>query len=297
MGKIKYVLAFANKQRASCGKRDTPLPIPEHVDFDLWCGPARKVPIYRNQLQYDCSFDWNTGDGESCNQGVHEVDVARWCLGEQTLPTRVMSMGGRFLFDDACDVPNTQIIYYAFPTAPIVYEVHNLCRSKGSSEMPTLRGERVGVIAECEGGSVSLYRGVAWDNQGKVVQRFSGGGDHFANFIQAVRSGRREDLNADVEVGHISTAVCHLGNISYRLGQAASESDQLAALESIPVWTETHERFVSHLEANGIGVHTATLGPWLEVDRQNECIKNHDQPNRLAHGFYREPYLVPDLSG
>src|SRR3990172_6060698 len=100
LGKIKYITAFANKARSSCGKRATPLPIPDTVDCDLWCGPAKKLPIYRDMLQYDCSFDWNTGDGESCNQGVHEVDVARWCLGEELLPRRVMSIGGRFLFND-----------------------------------------------------------------------------------------------------------------------------------------------------------------------------------------------------
>jgi predicted dehydrogenase len=302
LGKIKYVTAFANKARSSCGKRATPLPIPETVDYDLWCGPARKVPIYRDRLQYDCSFDWNTGDGESCNQGVHEVDVARWCLGETMLPRRVMSIGGRFVFDDACEVPNTQIIYYDFPTAPLLYEVHNLRRSKGSSAMPSFRGEGVGVIVHCEGGSVSLYRGKAWDNHGKQVRTFSGGGDHFANFIQAVRAGGHrggavvgEKLNADVEVGHVSTAVCHTGNISYRVGRVASEREQRAELRDIPVWTEMYERFLSHLEANQIDPNTAILGPWLQLDHEHECFKDHAEANRLVRGFYREPYVVPEI--
>jgi predicted dehydrogenase len=296
LGKIKYITAFANKGRSSCGKRQTPLPIPDSVDFDLWCGPARKVPIYRNQLQYDCSFDWNTGDGESCNQGVHEVDVARWCLGETLLPRRVMSMGGRFTFDDACDVPNTQVIYYDFPTAPLLYEVHNLRRAKGLSAMPSFRGEAVGVIVHCEGGSVSLYRGIAWDNHGKQVQRFSGGGDHFANFIEAVRANSREKLNADVEEGHRSTAVCHVGNISYRLGRAASEQQQRAQLEEIPIWTEMYERFLSHLDANQIDASTVILGPWLEIDREHERFQDNEEANKLARGFYREPYRVPELT-
>jgi predicted dehydrogenase len=297
LGKIRYVTAFANKGRSSCGKRQTPLPIPDSVDYDLWCGPAKKVPIYRDRLQYDCSFDWNTGDGESCNQGIHEVDVARWCLGETVLPRRVMSIGGRFVFDDACDVPNTQIIYYDFPTAPLLYEVHNLRRAKGSSTMPSFRGEGVGVIVHCEGGSVSLYRGKAWDNHGNQVKSFSGGGDHFANFIAAVRAGSREKLNAEVEVGHRSTAVCHAGNISYRVGHAAPEEQQRAQLRDIPIWTEMYERFLSHLEANQIDPNTAILGPWLEVDRENECFQDHEEANRLVRGFYREPYLVPELSG
>ncbi len=296
LGPIRYITAFANKRRTSCGKRDTPLPIPETLDYDLWCGPAQKVPIYRNRLQYDCSFDWNTGDGESCNQGVHEVDVARWCLGEQKLPRRVISIGGRFLFNDACNTPNTQIIYYDFPTAPVLYEVHNLTKKKNSNEMPTFRGELVGVIVECEGGSVSLYRGIAWDKDGKVVKKFSGDGNHFVNFIEAVRKGDRSILHADVEVGHVSTAVCHTGNISYRVGHVASEKEQRRAIAAVAIFNEMYERFLEHLRAHEIDPSTATLGLWLEVDRENECFKDHEEANMLVHGFYRPPYVIPDLS-
>jgi len=296
LGKIRYVTAFANKPRPSCGKRETPLPIPDNVDYDLWCGPAKKVPIYRDKLQYDCSFDWNTGDGESCNQGVHEMDVARWCLDERMLPRRVMSIGGRFLFNDACDVPNTQIIYYDFPTAPVLYEVHNLSRGKDSKEAPDFRGERVGVIADCEGGSVSLYRGTAWDKDGKQVKTFSGGGDHFANFIAAVRSGRREDLNAEVLEGHVSTAVCHTGNISFRLGRKATKKQMRASVQDIPILNDMFDRLLEHLTAHEIDAGAATLGPWLDIDRENERFKDNEQANRLVHGFYRSPYIVPDLS-
>jgi len=297
LGKIKYITAFANKPRVSCGKRDTPLPIPDTVDYDLWCGPAKKVPIYRDRLQYDCSFDWNTGDGESCNQGVHEVDVARWCLGETMLPARVMSIGGRFVFNDACDVPNTQIIYYDFPTAPILYEVHNLTKAKESKEMPDFRGERVGVIVNCEGGSVSLYRGIAQDNEGKQIKSFSGGGDHFVNFIEAVRRGRREDLNAEVLEGHLSTAVCHTGNISYRLGKKASVKEMRTQVEDVPLFGEMLERLLEHITAHEIDVNagTVTLGPWLQIDREKECFKDSEPANRLVRGFYRDPYIVPPL--
>jgi predicted dehydrogenase len=298
LGKIRHITAFANKKRTSCGKRNSPLPIPDTIDYDLWCGPARKLPIYRNKLQYDCSFDWNTGDGESCNQGVHEIDVARWCLGERRLPRRVMSIGGRFVFNDACDVPNTQIIYYDFPKAPVFYEVHNLTKAKGSDEMPDFHGERVGVIVECEGGSVSLYRGIAWDNEGKEVKKFSGGGDHFVNFIEAVRSGRRQDLKAEVLEGHISTAITHAGNISLRVGVKASRKDMRTQVRDIPIFRDMLRQMLEHLKGHEIKVNakTVTLGPWLEIDRKNECFKDNKQANRLVRGFYREPYVVPDLS-
>jgi len=298
LGKIKLITAFANKPRQSCGKRATPLPIPETVDYDLWCGPAKKVPIYRDRLQYDCSFDWNTGDGESCNQGVHEIDVARWCLGEKRLPRRVMSIGGRFVFNDACDVPNTQIIYYDFPTAPILYEVHNLRKGKNSDEVPSFRGERVGVIVDCESGSVSLYRGIAWDNEGKEVARFGGRGDHFVNFIEAVRAGRREHLTAEILEGHTSTAVCHTGNISYRLGDKASVKEMRAQVRDIPAFNAMFEGLLVHLAAHEIDADagTVTLGPWLDIDRENERFKDNERANRLVRGFYRAPYVVPDLS-
>jgi len=298
LGAIEYVTAFANKPRTSCGRRTRPLPIPDTIDYDLWCGPAKKLPIYRDRLQYDCSFDWNTGDGESCNQGVHEVDVARWCLGEELLPRKVMSIGGRFLFNDACDVPNTQIIYYDFPTAPLLYEVHNLPKAAGSNQMPDFRGERVGVIVDCEGGTVSLYRGIAWDKQGKQVKTFSGGGDHFANFIDAVRSGRVADLKADVLEGHRSTAVCHAGNISYRLGKKAGKAEMLRQVSGIPILEEMFERFAEHLAAHGIDLDSpeAVLGPWLQIDRRNERFEDCPRADRLVRGFYREPYTVPEIS-
>jgi predicted dehydrogenase len=298
LGAIKYVTAFANKPRSSCGKRETPLPIPDSVDYDLWCGPARKLPIYRDRLQYDCSFDWNTGDGESCNQGVHEIDVARWCLGEKGLPRRVISLGGRFVFNDACDVPNAQIIYYDFTTAPVLYEVHNLTKAEDSKEMPNFRDEAVGVIVECEGGSVSLYRGIAWDKSGTEVKRFTGGGDHFANFIVAVRKGDAKALNAEVSEGHASTAVCHAGNISYRLGEKASRKQMQTRLQEAPVFLPVFERFMEHLTAHGIDVdaQTVTLGPWLSIDAENERFRGNREANRLARGFYRDPYTVPEVT-
>jgi hypothetical protein len=224
------------------------------------------------------------------------MDVARWCLGEKGLPRRVISLGGRFVFNDACDVPNAQVIYYDFATAPVLYEVHNLTKAKDSKEMPNYRGESVGVIVECEGGSVSLYKGIAWDKDGKEVQRFTGGGDHFVNFITAVRQGDPKVLNADVAEGHASTAVCHAGNISYRLGEKASRKQIQARLQEAPLFLPVCERFMEHLTAQGIDVEapTVTLGPWLSLDAENERFRDNEEANRLVHGSYRTPYTIPE---
>jgi len=298
LGKILYITCFANKPRVPCGKRSEPLPIPEEVDYDLWCGPARKEPVYRNNLQYDGSFTWNMGDAESCNQGVHEIDVARWLLGEQGLPRRVMSIGGRFVFNDACDVPNTQIIYYEFPSAPILYEVHNLRAAKGSNAVPNFRGHQTGSVVDCEGGSVAIVQGYAraYDKQGKQIKSWESDETHFQNFIQAVRSGKREELHCDVLEGHLSAAICHAGNISYRLGKAAPVAEQRKAVWGIPIWNEMYERYLKHLAGHEINPDTSTLGPWLECDPERECFKSSQEANQIVRGFYRPPYVVPEIA-
>ncbi len=306
LGPIKCVTAFANKPRLPIGKLDKPLELPAELDYDLWCGPAQKLPIYRPRLQYDCSFDWNTGDGESCNQGVHEVDMARWCLGEDKLPRRVISVGGRFNVDDAANVPNTQIIYYDFPTAPILYEVHNLPTAKKHmatteafrGNVPRFRGVSTGVAVDCEGGYLSIPDCVAYDKDGKKIVSFSGGEDHFENFIAAVRSSKREDLRAEIQEGHVSTAVTHAGNISYRVGHQATAAEIREQIGDEPPFVEMYDRLLEHLAAHEIDVDkpTVTLGDWLEIDRDAERVVDHAEANKLVKGSYREPYVVPQLT-
>lgn len=295
LGKIRYVTAYANKPRTSIGKRDTPLPIPASLDYDLWCGPADNGPIYRDRIQYDCSFTWDKGDGESCNQGVHEIDVARWLLNEPEMPRRTISIGGRFVFNDAGDVPNTQIIYYDFPTAPVLYEVHNMRAAKGSNKVPSFRGSTTDVCAQCEGGYAFIRGGQVFDHGGKTIKSFGGGEDIFQNFIAAVRSRRQEDLDADIYEGHRSTTVTHLGNISYRMGKPASQAEVRERIAAAPLLVEMFDRLVEHLKAHEIDVDspTITLGEWLDVDTENERFKNHDKANAIVEGFYRAPYLLP----
>lgn len=298
LGKIEYVTAFANKPRTSVGKRQQPLPIPANLDYDLWCGPADNGLVYRDRLQYDCSFTWDKGDGESCNQGVHEIDMARWLLREPGLPRRTISVGGRFVFDDVGDVPNTQITYYDFPSAPVLYEVHNLPVAKGSNQVPDFRGYRTDVCAHCENGYALLVTGDVYDHDGNRLRSFGGGEDLFENFIAAVRTRRQEDLDADILDGHISTSVTHLGNISYRVGQQANQHEIREQIAEVPLLEQTFDRLLQHLQAHEINVDapTITLGQWLDVDTDNECLKNCDDGNMLVQGFYRDPYRLPTVT-
>ena len=187
-------------------------------------------------------------------------------------------------------------MYYDYPSAPILYEVHNLRAGKDTEKMPSFRGHGVDTCVQCEGGYVMMHAGLVCDNQGKEIKRFSGKEDPFGNFIRALRSGKREDLNAEVLEGHLSTNICHAGNISYRLGQRASAADIRAQIGDLPVFQEMVDRYLEHLKAHDIDPGESTLGPWLECDADHECFKDNPRANELVKGFYRKPFEVPEVT-
>ncbi len=311
LGKIQYAMSFACKARKPIGKRSEPLPIPATLDYDLWCGAASNGPIYRDKIQYDCSFTWDKGDGESVNQGVHQVDDARWALGYTGLPPRTMSIGGRFLFNDAGDVPNMQINCMDYPEVPIFYVCYNLPSQKdmiGGGDRKLYENFKgysgVGTHLQCEKGYVFLPNEdgeailTAFDSSGIKIREFKGGENHFANFINAVRTHKRELLNAEVLEGHRSTNLCHMANTSLRVGGAASVADQkkqIAESKSSVYFQEIHDHYVKHLESLGVDPNTSTLGPWLECDPERECVRNHPKANEIVKGFYRKKYQVPEI--
>jgi predicted dehydrogenase len=316
LGKIKHINCFAIKPRQSLGKRKEPLKIPDSVDYELWCGPAKKLPIYRNRLQYDCRYDWNTGGGETLDQGIHELDVARAWLGEKKLPRRTMSIGGRFIWDDAGDAANAHVMCYDFPTAPIVHEIYNVQAPgfvdglklpkaiKGSRADRMLRHGPYGFVVTCEGGFVltQAYQAhetcVAYDFKGKQIKAFHGRGgpNHFVNFIEAVRSGKREHLHAEIEEGFISTATVQTANIAHRLGSVAPVKKQREAIAGVGGFTEAFERLQTTLKHHKIDPSSATLGPWIQIDRDKQRVKGDDKADPLVDGQYRKPFTVPDLS-
>jgi len=313
LGKILYAMCFACKPRQPIGKRTEPLPIPDTLDYNLWCGPASNGPIYRDKIQYDCSFTWDKGDGESVNQGVHQMDDARWILGYTGMPRKVMSIGGRFLFNDAGDVPNMQINCLDYPEVPIFYVAYNLPRVK--ELVGKLDGDRkfytnsrgysgVGTYLQCEKGHIFFPDEdgeailTAFDPDGKKIREFTGGENHFANFINAVRTHKRETLNAEILEGHRSTNLCHIANISLRLGASAPVAEQRKQVAECGStgFQEIHEHFVKHLESLGIDPGTATLGPWLECDVERECIRDNPKANEIVKGFYRKGFEVPEIA-
>jgi predicted dehydrogenase len=307
LGKIQYAYGTCFKPRPSIGKLDSPMVIPKEVDYDLWCGPAARVDLYRPHLHYDWHWDYNTGCGDLGNQGIHQMDVARWYLGEQALAPRLISFGGRLGYDDAGNTPNSQLVFFDYAAAPLLFEVRGLPKSKAAqrrwaSSMDDYRGSQIGVIVQCEHGHIysssSYHDVVAYGPDGEIVERFRGGGDHFRNFLDAVRSGKREDLNADVLEGHLSSALCHTGNVSQRMGDLRTASEVTAAMAGNALLAESADRLLAHLRANEIDVDspTLTLGPWLELDPVSERFVNNESANHFARREDRQPFVVPQIA-
>jgi len=298
LGKIQYIRGVCFVRRGSIGKVTGPQPIPASVDYDLWCGPSDKMPLMRQNLHYDWHWDWSTGDGEFGNNGIHFVDVCRWALQENKLPPRVLSLGGRFGYIDDGQTPNTHLILLDYQPAPIIFELRGLPVKTGTTAMDSYRGIRTGVVIQCEGGY--FCGGFAYDNNGKKLKQFErdGGGAHKANFIEAVRSRKNSDLNADVLEGHLSTALCHLGNISFRIGKLAQQEEIMDAIKANKEVVDSCERMLANLRANDIDLKQTpiTLGTCLTVDSQKERFVGDfsDWGNMLLNLNYREPFVVPE---
>ncbi len=306
IGEIKWARAFCYKPRFSGNGivhgTNGPNPVPEGVDYNLWCGPAQMEPLRRKQLHYKWHWVWNTGSGDLGNQGVHEMDLARWALGDPKLAPRVCSIGGRFVVGDAGETANTQIVFLDYKPAPLIFEVRGLPRKKGDSSMDNYRGTRIGIVVQCEDGYFAAGDGGGWvwDNDGNKVKQFSGGGGggHHQNFIDAVRSRKVSDLNADIEKGHISSALCHMGNISYRVGRKMPADEIKSAIGESADLMDSFDRMLEHLQANETDLEKEpiTMGPMLTMDPDKEKFvgQHADWANMYIKRNYREPFVIPD---
>jgi predicted dehydrogenase len=309
LGKILVSRGLCYKRRASIGQIEAGKnPVPKSVDFDLWTGPAAKEDIHRKQFHYDWHWQWNCGNGDLGNQGIHQMDTARWALGKNTLAPRVLSIGGRFGYKDDGETPNTQFVVQDYGDSLLIFEVRGLPKESGSELMDKYKGMSVGTVVECEGGYMtdSGYTSspVAYDKDGKQVRKFTlkdveGGednGGHFENFIKAVRSRDVKDLHADIQEGHLSSALCHTGNLSYRLGKPVQASEIEGAVKDNKGAGETWGRFKEHLANNEVelkGDTQAVLGAYLEMDPKTERFTNNDKANEMLTRQYRAPFIVP----
>ena len=302
IGDVKLARGLCYKRRKSIGPRGN-YDVPASVDYNVYLGPANEEPLTRQRFHYDWHWQWNCGNGDIGNQGIHQMDIARWFLGEQALSPRVMSIGGRVGYVDAGDTPNTQIVYHDYDNAPLIFETRGLPK-KGldwKNGMDNYRGSQIGVIVQCEDGYVvipSYTKATAYTNEGEPIQTWSGGGGHHDNFISAVRSRNHKDLNADIEEGHLSSALCHLGNISYKLGETMDTAELRAALGDDEQATESLERTVKHLAKNDVNADRTpmALGPALALNGKDEVfVGSHaSAANPLLFREGRGEFRIPD---
>jgi predicted dehydrogenase len=221
------------------------------VHYDLWVGPAAMRPFNRNRFHYNWHWQWEYGNGDTGNQGPHQFDVGRWGLNKHEYPQRVSSYGGNFVHSSAQDTPNTQTSLFEYadgtifefstrglPTnneagitvGNIFYGSEGRLEVDGGGNWKTFMGRKG------EPGPSSSDSSAEYDANDAVG---SGDEGHFANFISAVRADSPAELNCDIEEGHRSSVLAHMGNISYRLGRELHFDGQT-------------ERFVNDADANGM---------------------------------------------
>jgi len=228
--------------------------VPEGLDYDLWCGPAPMAPFTRNLVHYNWHWHWNYGNGDVGNQGIHETDLCMWGLGVNSLPERITSMGGKFLFDDCKEVPEIQTSIYHYPKEKkiIQFEVRNWCTNleDGAGVGNIFYGDK-GYLVVNGYGSYATYFG---ENREKGPSRSEDGELtlHFRNWLDAIKARDMSIQHGPVESCHLASALAHLGNISYRLGRQLN-FDPVA------------EKFISDEDAN-----------------------------RMLTREYREPYTMPE---
>lgn len=259
IGDIYQAKGMCYKRRKSIGSMN-PSDVPAGVEYDLWTGPADEVGFKKNRFHYNWHWYWAFGNGDIGNQGVHEMDIARWGLGKNELPPAAFSSGGHFITDDDQETPNTQQAIFDYGDSQLVFEVRGLITggeagmqhgsntigniflgSKGYMTVD-LNGFRTYLGEERELGPSMFY---AEDRRWSYFP-------HFDNFLKAVKTRKHTDLNADIVEGHLSAGLCHLANISFRTKQR------------------------------------------IEFDPNTEKITNSAEANKLLTRDYREPYVVPD---
>jgi predicted dehydrogenase len=259
IGKIYMAKALCFKRRKSIG-RTPDGPVPPGVDWDRFLGPAPVRAFNQNRFHYNWHWFWDTGNGDIGNQGVHEMDIARWGLGKQELPKSVFSSGGKFLYDDDQETPNTQLATFDYGDCQLIFEVRGLLTG-AEGAMPQ-GGHVIGNLFYGSDGWVmvdvneyKIFKGEKSELASEVKYKEKRAWDttpHIANFLSAVRSRKTADLNAGIEEGHLSAALCHLANTSYRLGRK------------------------------------------LTFDPARERFVNDEQANRMLTRDYRRPYVVPE---
>ena len=263
VGDVYMARGLCYKWRDTIGRKPVE-PVPGGVHYDLWLGPAPEHEFTRNRFHYNWHWFWDYGNGDLGNQGIHQVDVARWGLGVK-YPTKVSAMGGHFMFDDDQETPNDITAMYEFDVNGkkkyMTFEVRHWISNHEGGINETGAGKEVNTVGAIFYGSKGYMvitdedHATYYSFLGKDQQPGPSGhdpGNNWQNFIDALRTRKHSDLNAPIEEGAISTTLVHLANISYRLGRT------------------------------------------LHFDAETYSCKGDEQANAMFKRNYRAPFIVPD---
>jgi predicted dehydrogenase len=247
LGRILMAKAINSQRRANIGKK-ADAPVPAGVDYDLWLGPAPKRPFNPNRFHYNWHWHWDYGTGDLGNDGVHQVDVARWGLGVGA-PTAVSCSGGKLHFDDDQETPDTQMVTWEYPGQMLVFEqrIWAPYHENGYENGNVFYGEQGYMLLGADGWRVFGPRNEPGPKSGPSERDRA----HQQNFVRCVKS--RATPQVPVEEGHYSSLLCHLGNIAYRTGRRL-------------VFDPKTETFPGDREASRLLTRTYRK-PWVVPDR------------------------------
>lgn len=317
IGEAKWAHCILYTRRKAIGKRGD-YPVPEGVDYDLYCGPARyDRTMPRPRLHYDWHWQRDYGNGDIGNRGPHQTDIARWHLNLDRYPNSVISYGGRLGYDietedpdyiDAGDTTNSEISILDYGDKAIVFEMRGLDTKPYFGSCRNWPGIDFGVAVHGTQGflmQIDYVHSIAFDSEGNAIKEFKGGDDqlHYSNFVDALLSGDSSILKAPVRDGALSVGICHLMDISYYSGEKnhASPAEIATALENVKTPGNHREmlaRFVGYLEAFGVDLKKTplSLGPELKFDPKRErFIDNESADRMISRSEYRKPYPMPDV--
>lgn len=252
IGRPYYAKAWYANGRGSIGNGKE-IPVPQHLNYDLWQGPAPRQPYMDNLIHYNWHWFWNWGTGEALNNGTHEIDVCRWAL-EVDFPTRVGSQGGRYHFDDDWEFYDTQIVNYDFDGGKTITWEGRSCNPnpvKGRGRGSLICGTEGSVVLDRDGYEIyDMKNNLVKEGKAstKAASMDTRGGDsmtnlHIINFRDAVVDGAAQ--NSPIEEGHKSVLMCHLANISQEMGRTLAIDPNSGRIkddeEAMKMWSREYE--------------------------------------------------------
>jgi predicted dehydrogenase len=292
-GKLLIAYGYASKPRGSIGFKDPKTP-PEGFDFDIWLGPAQQQPYHENIVHYNWHWFWDFGNGEIGNQGIHQLDIARWGMPEGAEPKNIISLGGRFGYKDQGQTPNTQLSIIDFGDVKLFFEDRGLVDGKTKKVTNEFYTDQ-GVIKDGKFFAKGKTEGepVIQEKEENVEYE----PNHFGNFVDCVRSRKRDGLHAEILEGHKSAMLAHLANTSYRLGTEVPFSQENKAFGDDKAAYEAFDSMKDHLtHAANLKLEESVyrLGRTLKYDAKAEKYIGDEEANKLLTRQYRQPYVVPE---